>query len=307
MDKALKSFIVLNLLLGLVVVVLGFMSFAERRVLKAQSLELEKAAASLAESLQWGEEVPWEQPEDRKELAFSLSQPAAAGDLGQLKQELDGLSRFATQRMAQVNQGHIALNQTSGSLADTRDSLRTREREHTAALNQERQLTATLTDAKSDLADARSTQSTLQGTKTDLEGQLTSKTSRITDLNNSIASLEIDLETRTQQRDTANAEYERIRRGAMGIDEDEGGDGGGSDIRGKTATVLAVNPSWHFVVLDKGIADKIKTEYVAFVHRGRDYVGKLQVVRVEDNLAIAEIIPNSTIEPGIKPGDQIFF
>ncbi len=303
MDKALKSIIVVNLLLALVIAALGFSSFRERRVLKAQSLELEQAATQLAESLQWGEEVPWEQAEDRKELAFSLTQPASPGDLDQLKQELDELSRFATQRMAQVNQGHNALNHSSNSLAETQETLRTRERELTAALNQERQLTASLSEPRTQLAEARSAQSSAQTSKTNLEGQVTSKNSRITDLTNSIASLEIDLETRVQQRDTAQAQYERIRRGAMGMDDGESS----TDIRGTTATVLAVNPSWHFVVLDKGMADQIETEYVAFVHRGRDYVGKLQVVRVEGDLAIAEIVPNSTVEPGIQPGDQIFF
>lgn len=303
MDKALKSVIVLNLLLALGIVVLGFMSYNERKVLKAQSLELEQAATQLAEALQWGEDVPWEQAEDRKALAFSLSQPSSAENLEQLKQELDELSRFATQRMAQVNQGHNALNTTTTSLEDTRSTLRTREQEHTKALNQERQLKATLSDIQTQLATAKSTQSTFQASKTTMDGQVTSKNSHITDLNNSIASLEIDLETRIQQRDTAQTDYERIRRGAMGIDPKEEG----SNIRGKTATVLAVNPSWHFVVLDKGMSDQIKTDYVAFVHRGRDYVGKVQVVRVEDDLAIAEIIPNSAIEPGIKPGDQIFF
>lgn len=304
MEKALKSFIVVNLLLGLGIAFLGFKAYNERRVLKAQSIELEQTASRLAESLQWGAEVPWEQAEDRKQMAFSLSQPASAADLDQLNRELDELSRFATQRMAQVNQGHTALNQTTGTLADTRDTLRTREREHTTALNRERELNSTLAEVKSNLEDADSTQSGLQDEKAELEGKITSKNSRITDLNNSIASLEIDLEARTEQRDTANAEYERIRRGAMGLENEEEES---SDIRGTTATVLAVNPSWHFVVLDKGIADQIKSDYVAFVHRGKDYVGKLQVVRVEDDLAIAEIVPNSTIEPGIKPGDQIFF
>lgn len=303
MDKALKSIIVVNLLLALVIAALGFSSFRERRVLKAQSLELEQAATQLAESLQWGEEVPWEQAEDRKTLAFSLSQPATTGDLTQLKQELDELARFATQRMAQVNQGHNALNQSSNSLAETQETLRTRERELTAALNQQQQLTASLSEPRTQLAEARSAQSSAQISKTNLEGQVTANSSRITDLTNSIASLEIDLETRVQQRDTAQTQYERIRRGAMGITDTERS----SDIRGKTATVLAVNPSWHFVVLDKGMADQIEAEYVAFVHRGRDYVGKLQVVRVEDDMAIAEIIPDSIIEPGIRPGDQIFF
>lgn len=305
MDKALKSIIVINLLLGLVIAVLGFSSFRERRVLKAQSLELEQAATQLAEALQWGEEVPWEQDEDRKALAFSLTKPAAPEDFEQLKQELDELARFATQRMAQVNQGQNALAQTASNLESARDSLRTREREHTAAQNQEKQLTATLSEVKSQLAEARSSQTTGQAQKAELDRQVTAKTDRITDLNNSIASLEIDLETRIQQRNKAQEDYERIRRGAMGLESDEESTGG--DIRGQTATVLAVNPSWHFVVLDKGMMDKIETEYVAFVHRGRDYVGKLQVVRVEDELAIAEIIPNSTVEPGIKPGDQIFF
>lgn len=303
MDKALKSFIVVNLLLGLGIAFLGFRSFQQRRVLKAQSLELEQAATQLAESLQWGGEVPWEQAEDRKAMAFSLTRPATTGELDRLKQELNELSRFATQRMAQVNQGHTALNQAAENMADNRETLRTREQELAAALNQERQLTSTLSGVRSDVEEVRSGQASWRERKNNLEGQVASKSSRITDLNNSIASLEIDLEARMEQRNTASQEYENIRRGSRGISGEEDS----TDIRGATATVLAVNPSWHFVVFDKGMADKIQTDYVAFVHRGKDYVGKLQVVRVEDDLAVAEIVPDSTIETGIRPGDQIFF
>jgi chromosome segregation ATPase len=303
MVKALKFVVVINLILGMVVVVMGFMSFSERNVLKAKSLELEQAAIQLADSMQWGGEVPWEEEDDRKTMSFSVSQPSAPEELSPLKQQLDELARFATQRMAQVNQTHNTLNQTSRTLADTQSTLRDRESDHTSALAQQDRLQNSLNETKSELASAQSDRSSLQANKSSLEGQVTAKTNQISDLDNTIASLEIDLESRTQQRDVASREYERIRRGAMGVNEEEGS----TDIRGSTAMVLAVNPEWQYVVIDKGLADQIQNEYTAFVHRGRDYVGKVQVVRVEGDLAIAEIIPYSSVEPGIQPGDQIFF
>ena len=63
MGKALKTFIILNLLLSAGVIALGIKSFSERKVLKAEAIELQNTVSQLSANLKWGEEVAWESPE----------------------------------------------------------------------------------------------------------------------------------------------------------------------------------------------------------------------------------------------------
>lgn len=302
MSKALKSIVVVNLLLSVGVIALGVLSFSSRQVLKAEAVELEKTVSKLSQDLQWGTEVAWEQPEEKKSNAFSFSQPSSPDGLSNLDTELDDLNRFATQRQAQLIQRSTELTSTKNTLADTQDVLATRKRELTAANNQEEQLKIELEKTSAQISEIVAKISELKSAKASKETQITTKNDTLTDLNNELASLEIDLETRVQERDNAQANYERCRMSAAGDQENDGG-----SARGKKGLVLAVNQDWQFVVMDKGDAE-ITVDTSAFVHRGKELVGKLQVVRVENELAIAKIITES-VTPGdtIKPGDTLFF
>lgn len=301
MGKALKSIVVVNLLLSAAVIWFGFVSFSSRQVLKAEALELEQTVAELSQNLQWGAEVAWEEPDQRRSSAYMFSQPATAQGLPALENELNTLSRFASQRQSQLSQRNTELNQTQSTLADTQDTLSTRIRELTAAKNQAQNLSNELERTNRELAQAMNEVKKLQETKTSQTNNITSKTDSLTELNNELASLEIDLETRIQQRDNIQADYDRCRIGAAGQEQQKG------RVRGKKGLVLAVNEDWQYAVIDKGDTE-IMPEYEALVHRGKEFVGKLQIVRVEDELAIAQIVPGSvTTGQSIKPGDTLFF
>ncbi len=137
--------------------------------------------------------------------------------------------------------------------------------------------------------------------KSELESRIAQLNSRITELNNELASLEIDLETRIQERDLAQTEYEKCRYGAAGEQT-------AASLKGKRGKVLAMNPDWEYVVIDKGMVDNVEIDLQALVHRGNEYIGKLKVVRVEDEISVAEIIPGSVApSESIKAGDAYFF
>lgn len=301
MGKALKVFVILNLALSAFVIYIGIQAFNGRKILKAEALELEKSLSRLSGNLQWGAKVPWENEGEEKQVAFRFSQPARAEGLANLRNELEPLGRFATTREAQLAQRHNELVVTRSTLMDTRDTLATRERELAAAQKQESDLTAELAGTNAALSDARNQVSNLETGKSDRELKITSKNNTLTELNNTLASLEIDLESRIQERDNAKDEYERCRIGEAGEKSKE------IDVRGSKGLVMAVNKDWEYVVIDKGNL-KVEPNFQAYVHRGKEYVGKLNVVRVEENLAVAEIVPGSIVEgQSIQPGDTLFF
>lgn len=305
MGKALKVFIVLNFLLGVVVITLGIQSFSARKILKAQALELEKSLAKISEDLQWGEKVPWENPGEEKQVLFRFSQPTNAEGLANLKNEIEPLGRVATQREAQLSQRNLELAQTHSQLETKKQNLASRESELVAAQKQEASLKIEKwTKVTSELSDLKAEVANLQTGKSEKESGISTKNSSLTELNNQLASLEIDLETRIQERDNVQAEYERCRTG-------EAGEAGekllGTQIRGKKGVVLAVNQDWEYVVIDKGDTI-VEPDFKAYVHRGNEYIGKLNVLRVEENLAVAEIVPGSLTEgQTIQPGDTLFF
>jgi chromosome segregation ATPase len=301
MGKALKTFIILNLLLSAGVIALGIKSFSERKVLKAEAIELQNTVSQLSANLKWGEEVAWESPEEIKTNAFGFSQPTSSLGLAGLKEELDDIARFSTQRQSQLTQRNNELTTTKRTLVDTKDTLATRERELAAAKTQEENLKVALAKSKDDLSSGQRQVANLETDKRNRESAIRTKNADLTELNNNLASLEIDLETIIQERNLAQDDYDRCRLGAVGDDGVATG-----EVRGAKGLVLAVNKEWQYVVIDKGDL-AIKPNYQAFVHRGKDFVAKLNVVRVEDKLAIAEIVSGSLEGEGVKPGDTLFF
>ncbi|MGA0333868.1 MAG: hypothetical protein ACO3N7_11560 [Kiritimatiellia bacterium] len=302
MGKTLKIFVGINLILSLGIIALGFLSFGDRKVLKAEAVELEQTLSKLSADLQWGEEVAWENPDERKTISFNFSQPASAAELSNLGSELDPLARFATQRQAQLSQRYEELTQNKRLVAETRESLETREKELTVAKNQVESLQAELSKVNQEVAEIRRKINSFETEISSRKPQITTKNDTLMNLNNEIASLEIDLETRIQERDNAQAEYDQCRIGAAGEQTQQS-----KDAKGKKGLVLAVNKQWEYVVLDKGDAN-ISPDYQAFVHRGNEFVAKLNILRVEENLAVAEIVTDTIPEgQSIQPGDSLFF
>lgn len=304
MGKALKTFLILNLLLSMAVVWFGIEHFNNREVIKARGLMHEATLRDVSQNLGWGREIDREEAQDRKQAAFTVPQPISVEDLGNLELALNELSRFATQRFAQLNQRTSQLiseeqahanterirSETQAQLDTTREDLR-RTRE-------------TLAQTQNELQQANRTIDGLRADKSNLERQVASLTNELAEKNERIDTLEIDLEARTAELDRA---LDRIRRY-----EDilrDGTNAGDQGIwSGVPAKVLEVDTQWQYVVIDLGEIDRLELFLNAYVHRGEEYIGQVNVIRIENTVALAEILQH-TIQPGmtIQPGDTIFF
>ena len=77
---------------------------------------------------------------------------------------------------------------------------------------------------------------------------------------------------------------------------------------GVEGKVLAVNPSWNFVVLSLGDHQGVSTATTLIVKRGGALVAKLRVTSVEPATSIADILPGSIAKGNVvQPGDVVIF
>jgi len=82
----------------------------------------------------------------------------------------------------------------------------------------------------------------------------------------------------------------------------------GQSRQGLEGRVIAVNPTWNFVVLNIGDRQGVAAGSSLIVKRGGELVGKLKVSSVEPTTSIADILDLSGKEvTTIQPGDTVIF
>lgn len=298
MGKAIKTFLILNLALSIGVAIYGFLLFQDREIVKARTILLQDNAQRIASNLSWGQEVDWETPEDRRAGSFNVPQPASPEDLPEMENRLGELARFSTQRLAQLNQRYSELVQTRRELADTRDTLATREQELASTRQELTTTQARLASTETDLRQSRLELNTVRVERDGLERQVQGLNVQLSERDDKIASLEVDVARLEDDISNLTAQAQsRVPGGA-----------GAEAWKGRSATILAVNETYQFVILDKGVIDVLPLGLEAIVHRGEEFIGTVIVRQVEDLVAIAEINP-ATLTPGLKlePMDTVFF
>lgn len=72
---------------------------------------------------------------------------------------------------------------------------------------------------------------------------------------------------------------------------------------GVSGKVTFVDRTWNFVVLNVGLSDGLVPNGELIVYRGRDFLGKIRVTKVDSNDAVAEILPD--IKGNIQVGDAV--
>lgn len=70
--------------------------------------------------------------------------------------------------------------------------------------------------------------------------------------------------------------------------------------------VLAINKAWNFVVLDVGEENQLVEGIDLTVYRGDNLIGKIRTVSVDQDTAIADILPEWS-QAEIQVGDQVLF
>jgi hypothetical protein len=78
--------------------------------------------------------------------------------------------------------------------------------------------------------------------------------------------------------------------------------------KGLEGQVLAVNPSWNFVVISIGDGAGVVPNAEMVVMRGGEAIAKVKITSVEKATSIADIVPGS-IAHGVRvqPGDRVIY
>jgi hypothetical protein len=77
----------------------------------------------------------------------------------------------------------------------------------------------------------------------------------------------------------------------------------GGQMPGVSGKVTFVDNTWNFVVLDVGLANGVVPNGELIVYRGRSFLGKVKVTKVDPNDAVAEILPDT--KGVIQIGDSV--
>jgi hypothetical protein len=72
---------------------------------------------------------------------------------------------------------------------------------------------------------------------------------------------------------------------------------------GVSGKITFVDHAWNFVILDVGLSNGVVPNGELIVYRGRTFLGKVRVTRVDPNDAVAEILPD--IKGDIQIGDAV--
>lgn len=297
-----KIFLILNLLLCAVVVGVSYKTFTDREIIKARTVIHRENINDIAENLDWGEAVNWEEPEETKTGAFQLPDPQTMDEMSSFTEQLGELAWLAEKRVDQLSQQYTELTENQEELQETRSTLDDRVAELATTRSRVSSLENSLSDGKQSLRDNKSELASLERETSALQQQLDELDQQITNQQTLISEVSQELELRTGERDRVEELL------AACLRPNQQGNGEKTEWHQKTAQILAVEPEWNYVVINKGEVDVLPMFLEAFVHRGDELVAKIRVMQVENMVAIAEIIEDS-VAPGmtVEAGDTIFF
>lgn len=273
MGKMFKPLVVIVLLLSIVALVLQFLLFNQREVLKARTQKMERAATGVATAIKY---------DDFKASALMVkdkaSLPAMDGPLNQLVQAAESKQEDLVNTKDTLATTKDNLRSTVAELQSTQTTLATTEQtlESTATQlsetqNNVAQLEDEVAEKKSDIDDLQADIDEFEETLEEKESDLTYKTERIA-----------QLEEEIRVRDEGTVQSDLI------------------------ANVLSVNPEWNYLILDKGKSDQVLEGANMLIHRDGSLIGKCVVSEVQEDMAVASILLDWK-EAEIMEGDNVIF
>lgn len=304
MGKALKPFIIINLILTGVSIYLGWLIYQDREIMKARKIVREATLRTVAENLMMHKHI------DPTTGGNPIDKFAAvAAYVGKSDLELKGIEDYwsALQRMDKFVQARqVHLEATENNLVQMRQEIDRQKgvldgllAQRKTAIERREELIASINALVADKKEADREADTLRGQKATLEGEVAALNTQIGDLNDRIAELQQNLEETTTDFETKSDQYQRCK-GRADARRNKG-------FAGKSATILQVNKDWRYIVINVGGRDELPVNAVAHVHRGKTYLALAEVIRVETNVAIAQLLPETIVDgANIKPGDKVF-
>jgi len=217
---------------------------------------------------------------DEKILAEKKTADAAGNEVAQLKGSIVAMNTEVSNETERYNQAEIKVKNANAEGQRTKDDLASTETDIKKIKDQLGNLPAgvTVETINEDIAKKKSTIAENAAKVTKGEEETQAKQKELKKVQDELT----DVQHRIEERKKL---FERNR---------------------LTATIVAVNNDWGFVVIDGGANKSITTDTKLLVTRGNDTIGKLAIVQVEPNKTLANIVQKS-LRPGtsIAPGDKV--
>ena len=217
-----------------------------------------------------------------------------------------------SQPAASVSQSGERWNATNDDLTSTKGTLKTTEENLTEqkAKNQELTLQADklskdLATTKSDLESTNSklkvTAEQLQAFEESLKGKKPDELfQEINDLSEKVKVAESEQKMLTAAREKSESELKKLK------DQLEMTKPGGTKSISLSGRILAVNPTWNFVILDLGKNDMVVEGLTMVIYRGEKMIGRIKTVTVDAQTSVADILPDTPAR-AIEVGDQVVY
>ncbi len=214
-----------------------------------------------------------------------------------------------------------AITQRTSELATARKDLKGKDADLAAGKKENEEL-------KAGLAAAKGESERLGAQISDFQAQLTAKQGELEELRKAASSTSLagpaaapapETERRIAELSAQVAELSQVKASlddklaaaegrARSLQAAEARRQQGVAARGLSGEVLAVNPSWNFVVLSLGDRQGVTANAEMVVMRRGTMVGRVRVTSVEPSQSIADIVPAS-VPPGfaVQPGDRVIY
>lgn len=199
---------------------------------------------------------------------------------------------------AELTSTNKKLDDTTQSLASTKDSLQKSQAEAKTAADQLTAAQKQITDLKETIAKAANTPG---GGSPDLAKSIAKLQTQVKDAQTKVAEL-------TQVNKTLQAKATDAQEQTKSLQKAESQRKNHIEALGLHGTVLAVNPSWNFIVINIGDNNGVVSKAVMAVKRGGQLIGKVRISTVNPSTAVANVIPG-TLARGVRiqPGDQVIY
>lgn len=178
------------------------------------------------------------------------------------------------------------------------------------AKNQELSLSAEkldkdLASTKSDLESTNSklkvTQEQLQTYTDELKGKKpTELFSEISTLSEKVKVAEGENKLLASAKEKMEVELKKLR------ESEELRRPGGTKSISLSGKIVAVNPTWNFIILDLGKNDQVVEGLSMVIYRGEKMIGKAKVVTVDATTSVADLLPGTPAQ-AIEVGDQVIY
>ncbi len=165
----------------------------------------------------------------------------------------------------------------------------------------DKDLTSTKTDLDSTNSKLKLTQEQLQGYTDELKGKKpTELFSEISDLSEKVKVAESENKLLSSAKEKMEAELKKLR------ESEELRRPGATKSISLSGKIVAVNPTWNFVILDLGKNDQVVEGLSMVIYRGEKMIGKIKVVTVDATTSVADLMPGTPAQ-AIEVGDQVIY